>query len=120
MGNRTHYPLDASKSDVKLVYASAVGAGAADLTGKDDDLLTAVRTGVGVHTLTFRHKYPKKAHYDISILGTTVGLVGQLTAWDPAAGTATLQLTDAGVAADAAAADTILICMHVRNTRAND
>ena len=120
MAHRTHHPMDASKSDVKRIYASAVGAGAAELTGHNDDLVSSARTGVGVHTLVFRHKYPKKAHYSISILGTTVGLVGQLTAWDPAAGTATLQLTDAGVAADAAAADTIMIAMDVRNTAAND
>jgi hypothetical protein len=120
MANRNHYPVDASKSDVKIVFASAVGAAAADLTGKDDDLLTATRTGVGVHTLTFRHKYPKKCGLIIEVVGTTVGLEGQFTAWDPAAGTATLQLTDAGVAADAATTDTILITMFVRNTRAND
>lgn len=120
MANRNHYPVDASKSDVKLVYASAVGAGAADLTNKDDDLLTATRSGAGAHSLTFRHKYPRKCHYSIKVVGTTAGLEGKFTAWDAAAGTATLQLHVGGVATDAAAADTILICMHVRNTRAND
>jgi hypothetical protein len=120
MAHRTHYPLDASKSDVKAVFASAVGAGVGELTGHDDDLVSSVRTGVGVHTLVFRHKYPKKCGLAISILGTTVGLVGQFTAWDPAAGTATLQLTDAGVAADAAATDTIFITMFVRNSGLND
>jgi hypothetical protein len=120
MANRTHHSVDASKSDIKLVYASAVGAGAADMTGKDDDMLTAVRVSAGLHTLTFRYKYPKKAHHTVKTLGSTVGLEGKLTAWDPAAGTATLQLAVGGVATDAAVGETVSICMHVRNTRAND
>lgn len=120
MASRTHHAPEASKSDIKLIYASAVGAGAADMTGKDDDLLTAVRSGAGAHALTFRHKYPRKTHYDIKVVGTTAGLEGKFTAWDAAAGTATLQLHVGGVATDAAAADTVYICMHVRNSRAND
>lgn len=120
MAHRTHHAVDASKSDVKIIYASAVGAGAADMTGKDDDMLTATRTGAGTHTLTFRHKYPKKCHYSIKVLGDTAGLEGKFTVWDPAAGTATLQLHVGGVGTDAAATDTVLICMHVRNSKAND
>lgn len=120
MAQRSTHPVETPFNQVQRIYASAVGNGTGELTGHNDDLVSSVRTGVGVHTLVFRHKYPKKKHYTISILGTTVGLVGQYTAWDPAAGTATLQLTDAGVAADAAAADTILIAMDVRNSGFND
>ena len=120
MAHRTHHPMDASKSDVKRIYASGVGAGAADLTSLDDDLVTATWTGAGTYSLVFRHAYPKKCHYSVKVLGTTAGLEGKFSAWDPAAKTATLVLAVGGVATDAAAADTVLIAMDVRNTRAND
>jgi hypothetical protein len=120
MASRTHHSVDASKADVKILFASAVGAAAADLTGHNDDLVSSTRSGAGTHALVFRHKYPKKASYDVKVLGDTAGLTGRFTAWDPAAGTATLQLEVGAVGTDAAATDTILITMFVRNSGAND
>lgn len=120
MAHRTHYPVDASKPDVKLVYASGVGAGAADLTALDDDLVSATRTGAGTFNLVFRHAYPRRLAYAVKVVGTTAGLEGKFSAWDAAAKTATLVLAVGAVATDPASTDTIMITLHVRNTRAND
>jgi hypothetical protein len=121
MANRTHHSVDASRSDVKIVYSKAtLGAGAAEMTGHSGDLVSSTRTGAGVHTLVFRHSYPEGMLPEVQVLcGTTVGLMGQLSAWDPVAKTATLQLTDAGVAADGGVADIVYFALHVRNSGAN-
>lgn len=120
MANRTSYPMDAQFSDVQRIFGKATGAGAAELTGHDHDLVSSTRTGVGVHTLVFRHAYPQGLFPDVKVVcGSTVGLMGQLSAWDPAAKTATLQLTDAGVAADAGASDVIYFALDVRNSGRN-
>lgn len=121
MAHRTHYPMDASRSDVKRIYGKAtLGNGAAEMTGHDGDLVSSTRTGVGVHTLVFRHAYPEGLFPDVKVVcGSTVGLMGQLSAWDPAAKTATLQLTDAGVAADGNTSDVVYFALDVRNSGAN-
>lgn len=121
MAHRTHHAVDASRSDVKIIYGKAtLGNGAAEMTGHSGDLVSSARTGAGVHTLVFRHSYPEGLFPGVEVLGgSTVGLVGQLTAWDPAAKTATLQLTDAGVAADGNTSDVVYFALHVRNSGSN-
>ena len=121
MASRTHHDFQTSRADVKRIYAKAtLGAGAAEMTGHSGDLVSSVRTGVGVHTLVFRHSYPEGLFPGVEVIGgTTVGLVGQLSAWDPVAKTATLKLTDAGVAADGGVADIVYFALDVRNSGAN-
>lgn len=121
MGNRTTYPVDASRSDVKIIYSRAtLGNGAAEMTAHAGDLVSSTRTGTGVHTLVFRHSYPEGLCPIVEVLGgSTVGLVGQLSAWDPVAKTATLKFTDAGVAADGDTSDVVYLTLHVRNSGAN-
>lgn len=121
MGDRTTYPVEASRAETKIIYGKAtLGAGAAEMTGHSGDLVSSVRTGVGVHTLVFRHAYPQGLLPLVAVLnGTTVGLVAALSAWNPVMKTATLQLTDAGVAADGGVADIVHFALHVRNSGAN-
>lgn len=121
MAHRTAYPIDASRSDAQISYGKAtLGNGAAEMTGHSGDLVSSTRTGVGVHTLVWKHKFPEGLLPDVKVLtGSTVGLQAELSAWDPAAGTATLQLTDAGVAADGNVNDVIYFALHVRNSGRN-
>ena len=121
MAHRTHYSVDASRSDVKIIYGKAtLGNGAAEMTGHSGDLVSSTRTGVGVHTLVFRHAYPEGLLPDVKVLtGSTVGMQAELSAWNPAAKTATLQLTDAGVAADGNTSDVVYFALHVRNSGRN-
>ncbi len=121
MAHRTHHATEASRSEVKVIYAKAtLGSGAAEMTDHEGDLESSTRTGVGVHTLVFKHSYPEGLFPGIEIIGgSTVGLGGQLSAWDPVAKTATLKLTDAGVAADGDTSDIVCFALHVRNSGAN-
>jgi hypothetical protein len=96
------------------------GAGAADLVRVDGDIVTAVRSGAGIFALTFRHKYPQGAvPFSPGIVGTTTGLTAIFTAWDPAAGTATVKFSVGSVATDPATTDSIRFAFLVRNSNAN-
>lgn len=121
MANRTSHPVNGSRGCVEICYGKAtLGNGAAEMTGHSGDLVSSVRTGVGVHTLVFKHSYPAGLLPHVEVLGgSTVGLIGQLSAWDPVAKTATLKLTDAGVAADGNVNDVVYFALHVRNSGAN-
>jgi hypothetical protein len=124
MANRTHRQLEgASVTRVALVYGRFVGN--ATSTGTlpatdNDDIVSITRTGVGTHTMVWRHKYPGTVMFpDIKCLGTTAGLSGRFTALDMTAGTATI-LTEVGaVATDAATTDTVFIRLDVRNSNQN-
>lgn len=121
MAHTTTYPADASVSEVQIRYSKAtLGNGAAAMTGHQGDLVSSTRTGTGVHTLVFRHAFPEGLLPCVEVIaGSTVGLKAELTAWNPAAKTATLQLTDAGVAADGNTSDIICFALHVRNSGSN-
>lgn len=119
MAHRSTHPLDTPKTDTQVIWGRAQGAGAAELTGHDEDLVSSTRTGVGVHDLVFRHSYPEGIMPFFSVIGDTAGLEAKFTAWDAKAKTATLQLHVGGVATDAAATDTIKIGMYVRNSGRN-
>lgn len=119
--SKASHPVDTSVSAVQIRYSKAtLGNGAAEMTGHQGDLVSSTRTGVGVHTLVFRDSFPEGLYPGVEIIGgSTVGLVGQLSAWDPVAKTATLKLTDAGVAADGDTSDIVCFALHVRNSGAN-
>lgn len=124
MAHRSHHPLDTTRPETKLVFAEMVGDGAADLvaaSGLDGaDIVSATRTGTGVFDIIFRHKYPEgKCPFQPGIVGTTTGLVAIFTAWDAAAGTATVKFSVGSVATDPASTDTIHFCFLVRNTNKN-
>lgn len=128
MANRTHRNLAGHpKSDVVILTARVVGAGAADLTLPDatdqggGEIASATRTGTGTHNLVFRHAYPnaEKQSVAFGIIGSTAGLQARFTAWDSAAKTATIQIEVGATGTDASTGDTITITMYVRNSGKN-
>lgn len=128
MANRTHRRLEGHpKTDVVILTAKVVGAGAANLTLPDasdyggGEIASATRTGTGTHSLVFRHAYPdaEKLSVTFGIIGSTAGLQARFTAWDSAAKTATMQIEVGATGTDAASGDTITITMYVRNSGRN-
>lgn len=126
MANRTTYLLSCLKNETQLLTAKLAGAGAADMTLPEaansggGEVASAVRTGAGAFTLTFRKKYPAL----LSILrpghlGTTAGLTVRFLTLDPAAGTATIVCEVGAVATDPAVGDFLFLNWLVRNTGRN-
>lgn len=117
MAHRSTHPLDARKHSSVLIDAKLTGAGAADMTADDGDVVSATRTGAGIFDLVFRHKYPTGVMpFKPGIVGTTTGLSAILTAWDPAAGTATIKFSVGSVATDPATTDEVYLALLVRNS----
>ncbi len=120
MAHRTHYSLDASRSETKIIFGKMTGAGAANMTYVDGDVLTATRTDTGDYTLAFKHKYPQGlVPYPPGIVGTTEGLMCTFKTWDPAAGTAAVTFAVGSTPTDPAATDSIRWSFAVRNSNAN-
>lgn len=119
MGNRTHYATEAMYSDVKTIYGHMTGNGVDDLVFVSGDVLTAVDTDVGDFNVTFRHKYPQGLFPEIEIVGTTEGLRGRFTAWNPAAGTGSITFFVGNTPTDPASTDAIYFRLDVRNSGAN-
>lgn len=125
MGNRSHHPLDTTRPEAKMLFAKMTGGGAAaDLVAASGleclDIVSATYSATGVFDIVFRHKYPSKlCPFSPGIVGTTTGLVGIFTAWDPAAGTATVKFSVGNTATDPATDDTIYFCFAVRNSDKN-
>lgn len=121
----TTYPLNARKTELVLSDCVAVGAGAANLTIPTSStgrvIATGTRTGAGVFDLVFtpRWKSPAGFPQQPGIVGTTAGLVGQFTAWNPAAGTATVRFTVGSTPTDPATTDTIYFVFWLRNSGRN-
>lgn len=126
MANRKTFDLACLKSEMCLLSAKLTGAGAADMVNADSanmgggEVSSAVRTGAGTFNLTFRKKYPElKCPFPPGIVGTTVGLDGTFTAFDPVAGTATLKLAVGNTPTDPASTDTVYLAWIVRNSGLN-
>lgn len=126
MANRSTFPIVGLKSDTQLITAKLTGAGAADMVNAESanmgggEVSSAVRTGTGTFTLTFRKKYPQlKSVWKPATVGTTAGLTGRFSALDVAAGTATLVLEVGAVATDPASTDTVYLNFLVRNSGLN-
>lgn len=126
MADRTDYPIKSPKSDMKLLTAVLQGAGAADMVNTESanmgggEIVSAVRTGTGLFTLTLRKPYPQlKALCDPAILGTTAGLEVRFLTFDPVAKTATIVTEVGAVATDPAATDFLHFAWFVRNSGLN-
>lgn len=126
MAHKTNYPLSVNRAEAEVLAAQMTGAGAADLVNAESTsfgggfVTAGVRTGAGVFNLTFRHKFPQGlVPFSPGIVGTTTGLVAIFTAWDPAAGTATVKFSVGGVATDPATTDSIRFAFLVRNSGRN-
>ena len=130
MAHKSDFPLDVTKNEVKVIVSRLQGAGAANMTPvnsgttaqpiTDNEIVSATRTGTGVFDLVFRRKYPQQyAAQAPAIVGTTVGLMAVFTAWDPAAGTATIAFSIGSVATDPAATDRAHLTFLARNSGRN-
>lgn len=123
MANAEFYPVQAKKNEIKLEHVALVGAGATDLTlesGVNGSFVTAAtRTGAGTYSLTFRRTYPQLKGLSRMFVGTTAGLTARFSAFSASAGTATLVTEVGAVATDMAAADTLYLTFHFRNSGAN-
>lgn len=125
--NRTTHPIETPKDKVIVLTAKLVGGGAAtDLVNGDSakmgggEVVTATYTATGKYTLAFRNKYPElKAAPICSFVATTDGLVGQCSAIDVAAGTASLEIYVGNTATDLATTDTLYLTWVVRNSGFN-
>lgn len=117
MANRNLYPHEASVNAIAHVYGSFVGNGATSPTVVDGDVASVTRTGAGAYTVTLRHQYQGLHHVDLACVGTTK-LVAVVTAAALAANppTVTIETQAAGVATNAAAADTVYLRIDARNS----
>ena len=120
------HPLGTRKTDTCHISAKLVGGGAGlvltngDPVAANSDIVSMAFVSTGKHTIVFRYSYPQLLSViPPAIVGTTAGLMGRFSAFDPVAGTATLDLTVAGAATDAALTDTIYLNWVVRNSGKN-
>lgn len=126
MAQRYGYEITTPKNECQLITAKLTGAGAAAMVNAESanygggEVVSTARSGVGTHSIVFRHSYPQlKSIVAITILGTTAGLRARFTALDVTAKTATLTFEVGAVATDPAATDTVYLNLLVRNTHAN-
>lgn len=128
MANRTKYAVMHRKTEIELVTVELVGTGAADPTINDatqpggSELATAVRTGAGAWTVKFKKAFPKVISAKVVCIGTTAGLQGKFTAKPDmtiAQNPQTVQLAVGAAGTDAAAADTVVLELMVRNSGRN-
>lgn len=111
-------------TEMELITSKVTGGGAgADcvVAASSIDVLTCTYAGAaGKFNLTFGYKYPQKIMPLVpSIVGTTTGLVGTFTAWDPVACTAQVQFAVGNTGTDPATTDTIYFGFFVRNSGRN-
>lgn len=125
MANKTFRPIKGHlQSEVVLVTARFVGnaTSTGTLPATDNPYITSItRTGTGVHTIVWAHKFPGTVLGTTSMgcIGTTTGLEPRFTALDPAAGTGTVITEVGNTATDAATTDTVYIGFWVRNSSFN-
>lgn len=126
MANRKTYDLQVVKDQMQLLTAKFQGAGDTDMVNQESaymgggEISSAVRTGTGLYTLTFRKKYPELKHLvQPHVFGTTDDLQCKVLTWDVAAGTATIKLEVGTVATAPAATDFVHFAWVVRNSGQN-
>lgn len=128
MANRTKYAVSHRKTEIEIITVELVGTGAADPTINDaaqmggSELVSATRTGAGAWTVKFRKAFPKVISAKVFCIGGTAGLQGKFTAkpdMSAAQNPQTVQLAVGAAATDAAANDTIVLELMVRNSGRN-
>lgn len=126
MASRTDYEIHTPKTEAVLLTAKLQGAGAADAVNAESanqgggEVVSAVRTGTGKYTLTFRRLYPAllaAPHYSFD--GTTDGLVAQSNGINVATGTCALEVYVGSTPTDLATTDFCYLTWIVRNSGRN-
>lgn len=128
MANRSDHELKCIHTQTVCLNARLTGGGAAGaltpvaatLEDKNGEIVSAVNTGTGKWTLTFRHSYPQlRAAPICSFVGTTDGLVGQCASIDVVTKTAALEVYVGSTPTDLATTDEISLTWFVRNSNKN-
>lgn len=124
MANRSTHEIRGTRTEIQILTARLTGGGAAGnltpLSTTNGEVVTAVNTGTGKYTLTFRHSYPQlRAAPICSFVGTTDGLVGQCASIDVTAKTAALEIYVGSTPTDLATTDEISLTWIVRNSNKN-
>lgn len=127
MANRIHRLLETVKDKAVLLTAKLTGGGVGlSLVNADSanqgagEVVSAVWSATGKYTVTFRHAYFELlAPLTPCTVGTTDGLVGQYSAFNPVTKTAALELYVGSTPTDAATTDTIFLTWIVRNSGRN-
>ena len=126
MANRKTYRIEGVKDQIQMLTAKFVGAGDTDMVNQEaanmggGEIATAVRTGTGLYTLTFRKKYPElKCLNEPTVFGTTDNLTCKVLTWDVVGGTATVKLEVNTTATAPAATDFVHFMWFVRNSGLN-
>lgn len=120
--NRTTYDVEAPRHALQIVSAVLIGGGAGDLTMSTQDasngeVLSAVRTGTGRYTVSFRYNFPKLyAVQAPAFVGPTNGLIGKWASFDIANGTAALEINVGVTPTDLPATDAVHLTWFPRNT----
>lgn len=118
--SRTTSPVATPRTDVHLLFASLVGAGTSNPTfptqeALNGEILSATRTNTGKWDVTFRYTYPELKQAPVfSFVGTTDGLIGQCSAIDINAGTASFEFYVGSTPTDLATTDTVFISWAAR------
>lgn len=126
-GNRSVHDLECVRPDMQIITARLTGGGAAaDLVNADSghlgggEVTSATYTATGKYTLALKYVYPElKVAPICSFVATTDGLVGQCSAIDITAGTASLEIYVGSTPTDMATTDTIYLTWIVRNSGKN-
>lgn len=127
MANRKVYEVKHRKSECQLLTQKLTGNGANALVNAElsnmggGEVQSIVRNSAGNFTFTFKATFPEVKWVAVPCcVGTTSGLVGQFTTFDPVTNnTATLVLSVAGTPTDPATTDTIYLEWLVRNSNFN-
>jgi hypothetical protein len=117
MASRTNYPLETAKPETVFLTAKLTGGGAATSLVNAEasrpgagEIVSATYTGTGKYSVVFRHAYPMFA-----FVGTTDGLIGQCSAINVVAKTASFEFYVGSTPTDLATTDNVSITWAVRN-----
>lgn len=123
----TTYPIEGTKSHLRLCTARLTGAGAGvSMVNADSALLgggevtSATFVSTGLFDVVFKHKWPEAKCNPVGVVtGTTVGLMVGWVSCDLTAGTGRIRLTVGNTVTDPATTDSIHLLWVARDSGKN-
>lgn len=126
MADQTVYPIDGSRTEMRVLTASFTGGGTGDLVPRspeedNGDIASTTRTGVGTHTVVFRRFYPELKVRPIFSFSGTLPFTGRCSAIDYTADppTATFVFSVGAFETDIPTTDKVDVTWIVRNSARN-
>ena len=120
--NRGTNEIETPHTSAQILFANLIGGGAGNLTLDASETLygeirSGTRTGAGKYDIVFKYGYPKLLCAPVfSFVGTTDGLIGQCSAINVVAGTASFEFYVGSTPTDLATTDTVYVTWAVRNS----